>query len=52
MTSPTSLESLREKIRQHNHRYHVLDAPIISDGKYNRLLNKLKQVEAFDSNNL
>ena len=40
------LESLREEIRQHNYRYHVLDAPIISDGEYDRLLHELKAIEA------
>ena len=40
------LETLREEIRQHNYRYHVLDAPIISDGEYDRLLNELKAIEA------
>lgn len=40
------LESLREEIRQHNYRYHVLDAPLISDGEYDRLLHELKAIEA------
>jgi DNA ligase (NAD+) len=44
--SRQKLESLREEIRQHNYRYHVLDAPIISDGEYDRLLNELKAIEA------
>ncbi|MCP4139500.1 MAG: NAD-dependent DNA ligase LigA [Chloroflexi bacterium] len=40
------LETLREEIRQHNYHYHVLDAPIISDGEYDRLLHELKAIEA------
>ncbi len=40
------LLTLREEIRQHNYRYHVLDAPIISDGEYDRLLHELKAIEA------
>ena len=44
--SPEKLETLREEIRQHNYRYHVLDAPIISDGEYDRLLHELKAIEA------
>ncbi len=40
------LETLRAEIRQHNYRYHVLDAPIISDGEYDRLLHELKAIEA------
>ena len=46
MTSQTHLKSLREEIRQHNYCYHVLDAPIISDGEYDRLLHELKAIEA------
>jgi DNA ligase (NAD+) len=40
------LEELRQLIHYHNHRYHVLDAPVISDAEYDRLLNELKQIEA------
>jgi DNA ligase (NAD+) len=39
-------EDLKTKINFHNHRYHVLDAPVISDVEYDRLLNELKQLEA------
>src|ERR687891_2303162 len=39
-------EELKQQIHFHNYRYHVLDAPIISDGKFDRLLNELKQIEA------
>ena len=46
MPSQTHLKILREEIRQHNYRYHVLDAPIISDGEYDRLLHELKAIEA------
>ncbi|MBT3313523.1 MAG: NAD-dependent DNA ligase LigA [Anaerolineae bacterium] len=46
MISQSHLKSLREEIRQHNYRYHVLDAPIISDGEYDRLLHELKAIEA------
>ncbi len=38
-------EELKALINQHNHRYHVLDAPIISDLEFDRLLNELKQIE-------
>ena len=37
---------LKDQINFHNHRYHVLDAPIISDIEYDRLLNELKGIEA------
>ncbi|MDP2777586.1 MAG: NAD-dependent DNA ligase LigA, partial [Anaerolineales bacterium] len=39
-------EKLKSEIHSHNHRYHVLDAPIISDLEYDHLLNELKQIEA------
>jgi len=40
------LERLREQIHFHNYRYHVLDAPLISDAEYDMLLARLKQIEA------
>src|SRR5881275_3435379 len=40
------LESLREKIRQHEYRYYVLDDPEISDAEFDRLMNELKNLEA------
>ena len=39
------LEELREKIRYHNQRYHVLDDPEISDGAYDRLFRRLLELE-------
>src|SRR5919109_1945773 len=39
-------EDLKQQIHKHNYRYHVLDAPIISDLEFDRLLNELKQIEA------
>jgi DNA ligase (NAD+) len=39
-------EELKAQVNFHNYRYHVLDAPIISDLEYDRLLNELKQIEA------
>jgi DNA ligase (NAD+) len=38
-------EELKSQINFHNHRYHVLDAPVISDLEYDRLLNELKKLE-------
>lgn len=37
---------LRAEINAHNQRYHVLDAPIISDAQFDSLLEQLKQLEA------
>ena len=40
------LLDLRAQIHYHNYRYHVLDAPVISDYEYDRLLMELRQIEA------
>ena len=37
---------LREEINHHNHRYHVLDDPLISDAKYDVLMQELRTLEA------
>ncbi len=39
------IRSLREEIHSHNHRYHVLDDPQITDQAYDRLYRKLQQLE-------
>ncbi|HUL16641.1 MAG TPA: NAD-dependent DNA ligase LigA [Terriglobales bacterium] len=39
-------EQLREKIRHHEYRYYVIDDPEISDSAFDRLMEKLKQIEA------
>jgi DNA ligase (NAD+) len=39
------LQRLRAEINFHNYRYHVMDAPVISDGEYDRLLLRLRQIE-------
>ncbi len=39
-------EELKSQINFHNHRYHVLDSPVISDAEYDKLLNELKGIEA------
>ncbi len=41
----TRYEELKAQVNFHNYRYHVLDAPIISDLEYDRLLNELKKIE-------
>jgi DNA ligase (NAD+) len=40
------VDELREKLRYHEYRYHVLDDPEISDAAYDKLLAKLKELEA------
>jgi DNA ligase (NAD+) len=39
-------EELREKIRRHEYLYYVDDAPEISDSAFDRLMNRLKEIEA------
>ena len=46
MITKSHYEQLKEEIHSHNYRYHVLDAPIISDLEYDKLLNELKGIEA------
>lgn len=40
------LQQLRREIHFHNYRYHVLDAPVISDYEFDRLVAELRQIEA------
>jgi DNA ligase (NAD+) len=37
---------LRQQIRFHNHRYHVIASPLISDSEYDRLVRELQELEA------
>ncbi len=46
MDTRARYEELKSQIHFHNYRYHVLDAPLISDREFDRLLNELKQIEA------
>ena len=39
------LEALREQIRHHNYRYHVLDDPEVPDAEYDRLMRELQAIE-------
>ena len=39
------LESLKQQIRHHNYRYHVLDAPEVPDAEYDRLMRQLQALE-------
>jgi len=40
------IESLRNEIRYHNYRYHVLDDPEIPDAEYDRLVRRLETLES------
>lgn len=39
-------EDLREKIRRHEYLYYVADDPEISDAAFDKLMNRLKEIEA------
>lgn len=40
------IQSLRDRINRHNHLYHSLDAPEISDVEFDQLYRRLKSLEA------
>jgi DNA ligase (NAD+) len=39
---------LREQLNSHNHRYYILDSPIVSDGEYDAMLRELQSLEEAD----
>ena len=39
------IEALREQLRHHEHLYHVLDAPEISDAQYDAMMRELEALE-------
>jgi DNA ligase (NAD+) len=39
------VEQLRQEIREHNHNYYVLNAPVISDVEFDQLLQELRLLE-------
>ena len=41
-----NIESLRNILRFHEHRYYLLDNPLISDAEYDTLYNQLKKAES------
>jgi len=45
-TLSREVEKLREQIRKHEHLYYVLDAPEISDAEFDKLVRRLKAIEA------
>jgi DNA ligase (NAD+) len=40
------IAELREQLRYHLYRYHVLDDPVISDAEYDALMRELRELEA------
>ena len=41
----TEAARLRQELTAHNHRYHVLNAPVVTDQAYDRLFRRLQQLE-------
>ncbi|HEX9019149.1 MAG TPA: NAD-dependent DNA ligase LigA, partial [Anaerolineaceae bacterium] len=39
------LEKLKQQINFHSYRYNVLDDPVVSDAEYDRLVNRLREIE-------
>ena len=46
MSTKSRYEKLKQEVNFHNYRYHVLDAPVVSDAEYDRLLVELRAIEA------
>ena len=44
-TATLEVEELRSRINHHNYRYHVLDAPEVSDAEYDALMRELQTLE-------
>jgi len=44
-TEKQRYQELKQQVNFHNYRYHVLDAPVISDLEYDRLLVELRRIE-------
>jgi len=40
------LQELREQLHRHNYQYYALDAPVISDAEFDRLMRRLQEIEA------
>jgi DNA ligase (NAD+) len=46
VTAAPKIEKLREELRRHEHLYHVLDAPEISDAEYDAMMRELQSLES------
>ena len=42
---PAEIEQLRQEIHQHNYRYYALDDPQVTDADYDRLMQRLRELE-------
>lgn len=43
---PPEIEQLRKELHQHNYRYYALDDPQVTDADYDRLMQRLRELEA------
>lgn len=43
--SLSEIETLRNRLREYEYHYHVLDNPLVPDSEYDRLMNELKNLE-------
>lgn len=46
LSAKKRIKELRDEINYHNHRYYVLDSPVVTDAEYDRLLRELESIEA------
>ena len=46
MTEQDRIKQLRRELHEHNHRYYVLNQPIISDQEFDFLMHELQDLEA------
>lgn len=46
MNTKEQITALRQELREHNHNYYVLDAPVISDYDFDMKLKQLQELEA------
>src|ERR1700690_3246286 len=46
MDPAREVEKLRTELRHHEHLYHVMDAPEITDAEYDALMRRLRELEA------
>ena len=46
MTEIERIEQLREELHAHNHNYYILNAPVISDQEFDKLMRELQDLEA------
>jgi len=40
------ISTLQKELQEHNHNYYTLDAPIVTDAEYDRLIKSLRKLEA------